>query len=196
MNEIADQLNATINELEQMSRQLKQARGLARTSQFFDLVQIGRIVAEGGHSESDGGHRADVIALIGGWAIVHWLYDDRTIEMHQTFEGLRKARCSDGKYRLELISVSDEINPRLERPARGTGSRGTLSAQDQQMLRLLGQGRTNKEIALALGLSVSTVKNQIAGKIFLFLGVNTRTEAGILAHDVLAELSVSGAEDS
>ncbi len=195
MNDIADQLDATINELEQIFRQLKQARGLARTSQFFEMVQIGRIIAEGGHSVSDGGHRADVIVLSGGWAIIHWLFDDRSWEFHSSFEGLRQARLTDGKYRLELINVSDEINARLERPARG--SRGRLDPQDQQILRLLAQGRSNKEIGQTMSLAEHTVKNRLTQNVYPFLGVNTRIEAAILAHDVLQELSVEEtSEDS
>lgn len=51
-----------------------------------------------------------------------------------------------------------------------------LSPREQEVLRLLGAGRSNKEIARALHLSENTVKTHLA-KLYVKLGVGRRTEA-------------------
>ncbi len=51
-----------------------------------------------------------------------------------------------------------------------------LSAQEQRVLALVAQGKTNKEIALALGLSDKTVQNYLAN-IFQKLHVTRRSQA-------------------
>jgi len=51
-----------------------------------------------------------------------------------------------------------------------------LSAQEERTLKLIADGKTNKEIAVALGLSDKTVKNYIA-KIYDKLQVSSRSQA-------------------
>jgi two-component system response regulator DevR len=60
----------------------------------------------------------------------------------------------------------------------GVGTQGhrQLSPQEQLIMPLLAQGRTNKEIATQLGLSDKTIKNYLAN-IYDKLGVSRRTEA-------------------
>jgi DNA-binding NarL/FixJ family response regulator len=53
-----------------------------------------------------------------------------------------------------------------------------LSAREQEVLELLAKGKSNKDIALALGIRESTVKCHI-GVIFARLGANDRTQAVI-----------------
>ena len=55
-----------------------------------------------------------------------------------------------------------------------------LSNKEQQVLQLLTQGRTNKEIASALRLSTETVKVTLKN-IFRKLGVENRTQAAVRA---------------
>jgi two-component system, NarL family, response regulator DevR len=55
-----------------------------------------------------------------------------------------------------------------------------LTERDLDLLDLLGDGRTNREIAAALYLSEKTVKNCLSG-LFRKLGVRSRTAAALLA---------------
>ena len=66
------------------------------------------------------------------------------------------------------------------RSVAGPASRNRLSERDITFLRLLAGGRSNKEIAAAIGLAESTVKNQLAG-LFERIGVNDRTQAALYA---------------
>jgi DNA-binding NarL/FixJ family response regulator len=58
--------------------------------------------------------------------------------------------------------------------------RADLSERDLELLRLLGEGRTNKEIAASVFLSEKTVKNYLS-RLFRKLGVRSRTEAALLS---------------
>jgi DNA-binding NarL/FixJ family response regulator len=58
--------------------------------------------------------------------------------------------------------------------------RSLLSERELEVLRAASQGLPNKEIARRLGLSVRTVHTHL-GNVFAKLGVNTRTEAALLA---------------
>lgn len=51
-----------------------------------------------------------------------------------------------------------------------------LSPQEQRIISLIAEGKTNKEIALAMGLSSKTVKNYLAN-VFEKLGISRRTQA-------------------
>ena len=53
-----------------------------------------------------------------------------------------------------------------------------FSECETEILRLVAQGKRNKDIALELGMKEQTVKNQIT-KIFLKLGVKNRTQAAL-----------------
>ena len=55
-------------------------------------------------------------------------------------------------------------------------------------MRLLVEGQSNKEMARALGVAESTIKNQLS-PLFRKLGVQDRTQAAVyaLAHDLVSE---------
>jgi len=55
-----------------------------------------------------------------------------------------------------------------------------LSDREIEVLRLVGQGKSNKEIAMDLDISVNTVKVHI-GRIFQKINVTSRTEATLFA---------------
>jgi DNA-binding NarL/FixJ family response regulator len=58
---------------------------------------------------------------------------------------------------------------------------GGLTAREAEVLRLLGGGRTNKEIAAQLVISVHTVERHLA-TIYRKIGARNRTDATALAH--------------
>jgi NarL family two-component system response regulator LiaR len=65
--------------------------------------------------------------------------------------------------------------------AEGTpGPRERLTAREQEVLELIAHGRSNKRIALELGISEKTVKAHV-GRLLAKLGVSDRTQAALLA---------------
>jgi len=58
------------------------------------------------------------------------------------------------------------------------GERGVLTRRELEILKLLVQGKRNRQIAVELGLKEQTVKNELR-MIFLKLGVTNRTQAVI-----------------
>jgi DNA-binding NarL/FixJ family response regulator len=73
-----------------------------------------------------------------------------------------------------LTAALGPAQPELERPP--------LSDREIEVLRLLGAGATNKEIAARLYLSEGTVKNHVS-RILARLGLRDRTQAAIYARD-------------
>ncbi len=81
------------------------------------------------------------------------------------------------------LSVLDPASKRrvLERAqttALPNAGNGELSAQEHRVLELVAEGKTNKEIALAMHLSPKTVKNYLS-HIFQKLQVTRRSEAAV-----------------
>jgi DNA-binding NarL/FixJ family response regulator len=78
--------------------------------------------------------------------------------------------------------------PRNERPQKEESLRGELTPREIEVLRLMAQGYTNKQIAYALSISMSTVKKHLRGVVSK-LGVSDRTQAAVRAVElgVLAE---------
>jgi DNA-binding NarL/FixJ family response regulator len=59
-------------------------------------------------------------------------------------------------------------------------SKGTLSAREQDVLRLVVQGKTNQAIGVGLGISEKTVEKHVS-EILVKLGVTSRVEAAVHA---------------
>ena len=64
--------------------------------------------------------------------------------------------------------------------AAGSDPLDRLTAREREVLRLVGQGYRNKQIALELGISEKTVKTHV-GRTLAKLGVDDRTQAAVLA---------------
>ena len=60
-----------------------------------------------------------------------------------------------------------------------TSARTPLTPQEQRIVALVAEGKTNKEIAVALALSPKTVKNYLAN-VFEKLGIQRRSQAAAL----------------
>jgi two-component system, NarL family, response regulator LiaR len=69
-----------------------------------------------------------------------------------------------------------------DRPAarREAASLEQLTRREREVLELIARGRSNKRIALELGISEKTVKTHV-GHLLAKLGVNDRTQAAVLA---------------
>lgn len=95
---------------------------------------------------------------------------------------------------LEVASGRSVLDPSIAKQVMGMVRRGpepnaidlirTLSAQEQRVVALLTEGRTNKEIGLALGLTEKTVKNYLS-TIFSKLGISRRAQAAALYTDAM-----------
>ncbi len=162
-----ERLTAALDELDGVRAQLREARGHERTSRFYDLLRARQVGVE--HA----GHVANVIELSGGWCLVHWPHDPQSVGLYTNLLMLRHALCADGVYLLSLVDTS-EVSPRHHL---------TLAPRQRQMVRLLGEGKSNKEIAREMGTALSTVKNSMA-RLYRDLDVRSRTEACLLARDL------------
>lgn len=78
-------------------------------------------------------------------------------------------------------SVTEAVLTRMRSMATTNGNRATqaLSLQEQRILPLVAKGKTNKEIATALGLSATTVKSYLH-TIFQKLQISRRSQAAAL----------------
>jgi two-component system response regulator DevR len=81
----------------------------------------------------------------------------------------------------------DDVTPALprSRPAGAAGSdrRGLLTDQERSVLRLIGEGLTNRQIGQRMGLAEKTVKNYTS-HLLAKLGLERRTQAAILATEL------------
>ncbi|MEM9042442.1 MAG: response regulator transcription factor, partial [Actinomycetota bacterium] len=83
----------------------------------------------------------------------------------------------------DLVDALERVG-RDERPdAAGAPARSSLTEREQEVLVMLSEGMSNREIADELYLSVDTVKTHVR-KLFRKLGVSNRTQAAMIAVDV------------
>ena len=78
------------------------------------------------------------------------------------------------------MQLSPEAAARLVREVRAPESPEPLSERETEVLQLLAQGHSNKELAQALSLSEKTVKTHVSN-ILGKLGVPSRTQAALYA---------------
>ncbi len=77
-------------------------------------------------------------------------------------------------------SILDEFRRYGELPRHPEHAISELTEREEDILRLLAQGSSNQEIALALGVSEKTVRNRLS-EIFSKLRLNNRTQAALYA---------------
>jgi DNA-binding NarL/FixJ family response regulator len=88
---------------------------------------------------------------------------------------VRAIRSVHDGHTLLAAEVADLVSPRSA--SRGMGS---LTAREREVLTLLADGRSNREIARALGVTEKTVKTHVSS-VLAKLGVADRTQAAVLA---------------
>ncbi len=86
------------------------------------------------------------------------------------------------------VQLSPKAAARLMREIRAPESPEKLTEREVDVLRLLAQGKANKEIAYMLGIGAKTVKSHVSS-ILAKLGVASRTQAALYAASIgLVEL--------
>ncbi|MCU1427651.1 MAG: LuxR family transcriptional regulator [Actinomycetia bacterium] len=80
----------------------------------------------------------------------------------------------------ELGAILDAQHTRVLSKASGATVPGGLTSREVEVIALVAEGRTNKDIAVVLGLSIKTVARHLEN-IFLKLGVSTRSSATAFA---------------
>jgi DNA-binding CsgD family transcriptional regulator len=86
----------------------------------------------------------------------------------------------------EAASAPALMLPAAPSPAPPASETSSLSPRQWEVLRLMVQGRSNKEIARTLGLAIGTVKIHVA-VLFHKLGVTGRTAAAVVGARLLAQ---------
>ena len=96
--------------------------------------------------------------------------------------------------RTVLETLSSQLNGMFPGPVRHknngtdqmTADRARLSKRQMEVLKLLGQGKTNKEIAMALFLSPNTIKLHVSA-ILERLNLKSRTQAALLSSKLMQD---------
>ncbi|TDK92895.1 LuxR family transcriptional regulator [Mycobacterium paragordonae] len=84
--------------------------------------------------------------------------------------------------RLDADSVEAVLAAAGHRTTRRTSWSAGLTAREVEVLRLVAQGRSNREIATQLFIAEKTARNHVE-RIYVKLGVNNRTQASLAAID-------------
>jgi HD-GYP domain-containing protein (c-di-GMP phosphodiesterase class II) len=96
--------------------------------------------------------------------------------------------------RLDAESVEAVLAAAGHRASRSTPRSAGLTAREVEVLRLVAQGRSNREIAAKLFIAEKTARNHVE-RVYAKLGVNNRTQASLAAIDRgLASVPVDAAD--
>ena len=94
-------------------------------------------------------------------------------------------RVAAGEHLLDP-AVTGRVMQRLSNPSGDDARMSTLTAREREVLELIGQGMTNRQIGERMYLAEKTVKNYVSG-LLAKLGMERRTEAAVfvarLEHD-------------
>jgi NarL family two-component system response regulator LiaR len=113
---------------------------------------------------------ASVVGAVRAGAIGYLLKDTKADELCRAIRA-----ASAGQ-----VQLSPQAAARLMREVRAPDNPETLTERETEVLRLLATGKANKEIALALHISETTVKTHVSS-ILAKLGVPSRTQAALYA---------------
>jgi DNA-binding NarL/FixJ family response regulator len=113
---------------------------------------------------------ASVVGAIKAGAVGYLLKDTKSEELIRAIKS-----ASEGK-----VQLSPEAAARLMREVRAPDAPQALSERETEVLRLIAQGRANKEIARELQIGEQTVKTHVSS-VLGKLGVQSRTQAALHA---------------
>jgi NarL family two-component system response regulator LiaR len=113
---------------------------------------------------------ASVVGAVRAGAIGYLLKDTQADELCRAIKAAAAGQ----------VQLSPQAAARLVREVRAPESPETLTERETDVLRLLATGKANKEIALALHVSETTVKTHVSN-ILMKLGVSSRTQAALHA---------------
>jgi len=116
---------------------------------------------------------ASVVGAVRAGAIGYLLKDTQAEELTRAIKA-----AANGQ-----VQLSPAAAARLVREVRAPESPETLTERETDVLRLLAQGRANKEIAAALFIGENTVKTHVSS-ILVKLGVQSRTQAALYARQI------------
>jgi two-component system, NarL family, response regulator LiaR len=111
-----------------------------------------------------------VIEAMRAGAIGYLLKDIRSGDLRQAIKGAAEHR----------VQLSPQAAAQLVREVRGPENPQPLTERETDVLRLLAQGASNKEIARSLQIGEETVKSHVS-KVIAKLGVSSRTQAALHA---------------
>ncbi len=113
---------------------------------------------------------ASVVGAVRAGAIGYLLKDTQADELCRAIRA-----AANGQ-----VQLSPQAAARLMREVRAPDSPERLTERETEVLRLVALGKANKEIALALHISETTVKTHVSS-ILAKLGVPSRTQAALYA---------------
>jgi NarL family two-component system response regulator LiaR len=113
---------------------------------------------------------ASVIGAVRAGAIGYLLKDTKSDELGQAIKAAAAGQ----------VHLSPKAAERLMREVRAPENPETLTAREVDVLRLLAEGYSNKEIARSLGIAEKTVKSHVSN-ILAKLGLLSRTQAALYA---------------
>lgn len=116
---------------------------------------------------------ASVVGAVRAGAIGYLLKDTQADELIRSIKA-----AANGQ-----VQLSPQAAARLVREVRAPESPETLTERETDVLRLLAQGKANKEIARELIIGENTVKTHVSS-ILLKLGVQSRTQAALYARQI------------
>ena len=109
-------------------------------------------------------------------AVGYLLKDTPSEEVAQAIRAVHRGYAQFGPGILQKMAVAQPASPKPEIPP----GFDELTPREREVLALIGQGASNREIAQALFLSEGTVKNHVTN-ILGRLGLRDRTQAALLA---------------
>lgn len=90
-----------------------------------------------------------------------------------------KATDGDPRWRMAVGLCDRDALPQAFRASAGSMSRDPLSLHERQMMTLVADGKTNKEIGTSLGINEKTIRNLLTS-VFKKLGATRRSQAAVI----------------